>query len=343
MGNKLNHDMLSLIYDLTNNYYCTLVCKDFYNIIQQNAIQCQTCNKFIKIFNHVQWITDPKDDEITCHGYYKNIEYYTMIKRMISLQPKFINVVDRQCYALSLYAIKCNPLTIQFIKNPNEPLCNIAMNKNIECIKYIKNPTLEWCWKSIQSNPWLLEFIPDNILTDGMVMYCIKKNGLLLQLIPDRQTLDMCWAAVYNNIKAIQYVSEINQTDELCLYVLGKDYHLFEYIKKPKEEYYCKVFELAPNYFNTLFKSSMNNTSFGFRALENCLGSNNIGYGYQSGYNMVTGNNSIYIGNSGLRRDDRVIRIGDKQLKNYQAGIYGNNVKGVPVYVSPDGELGTFK
>lgn len=348
----LNDDVLGIIFTLTNNYYCALVCKDFYHLIKNNAVICSTCHKFTSIYGHVQWITDETDiydNKIICHGYYKNIEYYTMIKRMLTLYPKFFKSIDRQCFALCLHAIQSNPLMIKYVKDQSL-LTSIAINKNPKCIKYV-NQTPLLCDMVIEKNPENIKYIQNP--SYKMYLKVVQAKGQLLQYVPyEHQTPFVCDQAIKNDIEAFKFVAEQYQSHTMCLYVLSKNYQMIHYIKNPKEEYYVEIYKSHPHYLNTLFASantigyigannylSSKNTALGHQALKLCTQNNNIGIGYKGGSNILKSDN-IMIGNTGLVKDEKVIRLGHKQTKNYQAGIYGTKVKGVPVYISPDGQLG---
>lgn len=352
MGNILqNHDVLGIIYDLADNYNCALVSTEFYHIIKKNSVECK-CNKLVKIFNKTQWYTDINEK---CHGYYNN--NYQQIKNILNLHPKFLKTL-RQCHALNLYAIHINALTIKYIKNQTPDLCNLAIAYNPECIKYIKNQD-EYCSLVMDKAPNFFKYI--NNPTYAMCLKAGKYNGLLLYYIK-YQTLELCKLAVENNIFAFQYVNEKIQND-LSMYVLNKDYTMIKYFKKPEEHHYLEVYKSCPEYFNTLFKKYTSHnikhdiknngltilggiTHGNITGLDNefsCAGRNNIYMGYNSGYNIVNTNNNIMIGNKGHISDDGIIKIGDLQTKNYQAGIYGTKVlNALPVYITADGQLGTL-
>jgi hypothetical protein len=338
MGNMLeNHDVLGLIYDFTNNDNCMLVCKEWQNIILKNALICIRCNKLYKIFGTTQWITD--DEDPICHGYYGEREYYKSIKNIIKSYPKFIKAINRQCYTLCELAIRYDPTTIQYIKHKTPVLCDMAVNSNYECIKYIESPSEELCLK------------------------IVSYDGLLLKYIKN-QTSKICFNAIKNQVNSFQYMNEEFQTDEICEYVLNKNHHLISFIKNIKEQHYLQVFKSHPNYFDLLFPhnnrnaqgaimggfvgvAKMNNgeqnVAIGKNTLNRIIGgSRNLGMGYESGSCIINGNDNIMIGHEGKHQDDGIIRIGKDQIKNYQAGIYGNHVIGKPVYITEDGELGTY-
>jgi hypothetical protein len=64
--------------------------------------------------------------------------------------------------------------------------------------------------------------------------------------------------------------------------------------------------------------------------------------GYQAGSKLVSGSNTIEIGNVGESSDNNVIRIGTEstQTAAYIAGINGAQVTGAAVYVTSSGRLG---
>jgi hypothetical protein len=83
------------------------------------------------------------------------------------------------------------------------------------------------------------------------------------------------------------------------------------------------------------------NTAVGAKALKKSLGTKNIAIGYQAGVTLTTGNNNIYIGNSGNGDESQTIRIGTAQSSTFIAGINTANVTGVPVEINTTtGQLG---
>jgi hypothetical protein len=91
-------------------------------------------------------------------------------------------------------------------------------------------------------------------------------------------------------------------------------------------------------------KSCNNNTAIGNSALTNSVvGNYNIAIGFFAGAN-TNGDNNILIGNAGVANQANAIYIGNNtHAVTYIAGIYGDLVLsgGSPVYVGPDGQLGT--
>ena len=87
------------------------------------------------------------------------------------------------------------------------------------------------------------------------------------------------------------------------------------------------------------------NTADGFQALYNNTGSDNVGLGFNAGYNLTTGSNNIDIGAFGAADESNTIRIGRLgiQTKAFMQGIHGATVaSGATVIVGSDGRLGSI-
>ncbi|MBA3831408.1 MAG: tail fiber domain-containing protein [Chthoniobacterales bacterium] len=85
------------------------------------------------------------------------------------------------------------------------------------------------------------------------------------------------------------------------------------------------------------------NTAVGFNALLNNVGNGNVALGFGAGENLTTGQNNIAVGNPGVTGESGIVRIGTEgtQTAVYMAGITTSAlVEGVPVGVSPTGQLG---
>ena len=96
---------------------------------------------------------------------------------------------------------------------------------------------------------------------------------------------------------------------------------------------------------NALYNNTtgIRNIGIGSDALfANTIGSYNIALGFEAGYNVTTGSNNIEIGTSGTASDNGTIQIGTQgtQIFTTIAGIYGTQITGSAVYVTPTGQLG---
>ncbi len=93
--------------------------------------------------------------------------------------------------------------------------------------------------------------------------------------------------------------------------------------------------------YNTI---TSQNTALGTEALySNQTGTNNIAIGYYAGGTPLAGNYNIEIGNFGLAKDNKVIRIGTQGTQTFTqiAGIYDSKViNGRAVVVDSHGHLG---
>jgi uncharacterized coiled-coil protein SlyX len=85
------------------------------------------------------------------------------------------------------------------------------------------------------------------------------------------------------------------------------------------------------------------NTAIGAGALSaNTTGNTNIAIGFNAGFNFTTGSNNIDIGNGGAPTDSGVIRLGTggTHTAAFIAGIAGTPLRGAPVAITSDGQLG---
>src|SRR4029077_5771639 len=64
------------------------------------------------------------------------------------------------------------------------------------------------------------------------------------------------------------------------------------------------------------------NTATGVGALVNSTGDLNVAFGFAAGVNLATGNNNIYVGNVGVRRETNAIRIGAQFAVTDQFGVF---------------------
>ena len=88
------------------------------------------------------------------------------------------------------------------------------------------------------------------------------------------------------------------------------------------------------------------NSAFGAYALDfNTTGSRNVAIGQYAGQSQTTGSDNIYLANAGVAAESGKIRIGTNLTHTaaFIAGIHGATVggSGVPVFVNPNGQLGT--
>ena len=61
-------DLLNLIMNMSNNYYCMIVCKHWYKIILPHSDICTICNKTIQVYGRIIWVTDPSTE--VCHDFH---------------------------------------------------------------------------------------------------------------------------------------------------------------------------------------------------------------------------------------------------------------------------------
>jgi len=252
----LNDDMLNLILSKTDNYYCIGVCKQWYDIIIKNSIICETCNKIVKMYDTVLWITD--DNDIVCHGYYGDIKKYKTLKKIIFRDPRFLTKIKRVSIGLWLIAIKISSFPYDLIKNINEKWYTHALKYNPKYLQYIKNPTYSMCVDIVNNCFDGLQYVPENFKSYELCLTAVKKNGSVLKYVPDQfQSKEMGLVAVRDNISYLRYIN--NPSEELIIEILSDDkVHMFrnfnwpEYIKNPTEDIYIALYNREPVYLDLI-------------------------------------------------------------------------------------------
>lgn len=269
---SLPNDILNIIINMSANYNCIITCKKLYNLILQNSKICTCCKKIINMYDNVLWITY-LDDEM-CHGYYKDIETYKLVKRMLQRNYKFLKKITRQCFTICTHAIKQNIKAFLLITNPTEAICIYFINcfykgqpiikeynhyidkltpldkkytklkfgkkyKTIfDCVPY---QTENICLEIIRHNPKLLKYVTNQ--TENICLEAVKRRGRSLKHIQN-QTEQICLKAIKNDSSALRYV--INQTDELCLEAVKKNPNELHYVINKTDEICLEAIKKNP-------------------------------------------------------------------------------------------------
>ena len=103
-----------------------------------------------------------------------------------------------------LMSVMNNGNNIQYAHKITNKLCNEAVKNNPDAYLIIKNRRNDYN-SLIKSNPYILRYINDNIITEDMCLIAVNINGLVLKYIKHK-TYNICKAALLNNIMALIYI-----------------------------------------------------------------------------------------------------------------------------------------
>lgn len=98
INNILYNDVLNIILEQSENCYCTIVCKRWYNLIIKKSNTCEVCGKIIKMYTINLWCTVNEDS--MCHTkplfitYYVTTEYKTNYCMIIKNIFNILNTVS---------------------------------------------------------------------------------------------------------------------------------------------------------------------------------------------------------------------------------------------------------
>ena len=82
------------------------------------------------------------------------------------------------------------------------------------------------------------------------------------------------------------------------------------------------------------------NSAFGFGALENATGNQNIAIGNQAGSTLMNGDANIYLGHPGVSSESQTMRLGSNLVRTFIAGVVNTPVGGPSVHINAQGQLG---
>ena len=72
------------------------------------------------------------------------------------------------------------------------------------------------CNEAVQSEPWVLRFVPDHYKTQEMCNEAVQSEPEVLRLVPDQlKTQEMCNRAVYEDAYSLQDVPDFWVTQDL--------------------------------------------------------------------------------------------------------------------------------
>jgi hypothetical protein len=230
-------DIWNLIFQEADDYHCLIVCKSWYDTIIKKCEICEKCNKIVKMYDTILWISDEKHD-IVCHGYYEDdMEKYDLLRKMISANPESLRVVKRKSIGLWLWGLKRSHIDYNCIKNVDESWYYHAFKISPFYIKYIKDPTFEMCFKAVHYNGSYLQYIPEKHQTHGLCLMSIKKDINNAQYIIN-QTEEL-WLEYIRTV-------DISKMDTYMGYCRSGTNEFMKYIKNPTEIICLEVVKKHP-------------------------------------------------------------------------------------------------
>lgn len=126
---------------------------------------------------------------------------------------------DKRNYSMEMCAVKFNPENIQYIENPSEELCFLAVSKMPFSIRFIKDPSLQVQLLAVSQKFKTLNHIKNP--SEQVVIHAAKSN-------PNSLITETC--------------HEIN-TPAMCLAFLESDKFNYRYVKICENDNYDQTFD----------------------------------------------------------------------------------------------------
>ena len=114
-----------------------------------------------------------------------------------------------------LVAVKQDPTSIRFIKNPSEEVQLAAVNKNGLAIQYIKNPSEELQLAAVKQNGYAIQYIANP--SEAVKLAAVNQNGYAIKDI-DNPTEQVQLVAVSNDGDSIKYIANPSEDVKLAAY-----------------------------------------------------------------------------------------------------------------------------
>ena len=266
------NDVLNIILNLADNYYCFIVCKEWQKIMLTSSYVCKKCHKIVKMYDTILWYSNKKNN--LCHEYYDKIYTLPSYDKHIFFRDNFQHI--RQCKALCIDVIKddyrnlryiikpyrvkeiflvateCNPLSIQYLDKTEltKELMINALRKNGMVLRFIpkERQLQEIITTALKQNGLALQYVMVPI-TDIMIYTAIKQNGLSLEFIPEEFRMKFIIKALKTNGNTIKLIPPEQRTKELCVRALQSNIEAASYI--PEEHH--KIFKSVVGHSRKLY------------------------------------------------------------------------------------------
>jgi transcriptional regulator with XRE-family HTH domain len=157
------------------------------------------------------------------------LEKFFNIKLKLNINSKF---------ELTEEDIKSDWRLIEFMKNPSDSICELAVNLNWQALEFIENKTPKLCHSAVKKNWRAIKFIENQ--TIELCDLAFKQDWRCIRYLKIQRP-DICKIAVTNNGLSIQYI--IDQTEDLCILAVEQNWRSLDLVKRQTEEICLKAIE----------------------------------------------------------------------------------------------------
>lgn len=266
-------DLINLILKMTNDRKTLFICKEWATILLQNSIICDTCNKVIKLYDQVLWVTGNDDslDNKSCHNFYGTMDELNEFKNnmeIIRTYPYNLQFIKNPREKIILEAIKYDTNTLRYVPeiNQTENICLQAVMRNGNALKYVINQTDKICLEAVKTDELLIEYIQrktcianwwnnrcdhclppptkkNNVFplvknkTELICLEAVKYDATNFEFVPDEhKTEPLCLEAVKNDGMMLQYIPDEYKTEVICLEAVKNDGTALKYVTNQTDE-----------------------------------------------------------------------------------------------------------
>jgi hypothetical protein len=141
-----------------------------------------------------------------------------ILRQAIANPPSFKD--QTKDYLLCTHVLELVPQCIEYVLNPSEELCLIAVKKDGSLLSLIRQPSAVVCLAAVLENPMALRSVPPNKVTEEMCLIAVKQDNYAITYVKSQDD-DICSIAIKYHPK---YISQIkNPSESICLKAVSLD------------------------------------------------------------------------------------------------------------------------
>lgn len=154
--------------------------------------------------------------------------------KYFDVQPDYAETEMNTINNLYKLAVEQSCNAIRYVKYQTEDICMIALKKSKSMIVHILpiNRTYNICmYASECKDPYILKYIPENILDYDMCVNAIKNNGFSISCVPQKfKTFELIEIAITENPYVIKELSEAEQLPHMIKNVVENKGDCLQYV-----------------------------------------------------------------------------------------------------------------
>lgn len=232
--------------------------------VMQNYLRPELCLMAVeKNGQALRYVPEDMRDSVICNAALtQNNDAWVWVPESLRDEDLYRTVVRNDCWNLQYVpdqyktvvmcedAVADNGLVLQFVGERliSPLLCLMAIHSNSEAVEYLPKDmdietirkkavaqkgsalalisvrTKELCEAAVSNDGLALQFVPENLLSEDLILKAVTENGKALRFVPENlRTEGICKEAVKSSADALQYVPEDIRDQDLCYSAVSRN------------------------------------------------------------------------------------------------------------------------